>query len=322
MMWSGSLQALIVFTSMLMAHTLHSFPQTFRVGKEDGEVTLTCSTQFQGTVTWRHDDDPVPASGYNVMSGHTLRLHGLDSEGSPGNYTCWGNDQLLDHSYLVLEEEEEEEEEDEEEGEEDEEGSSSVRLSCSAKTYSCSFHCIWRLTGYDVARVKHQRSEANGGSSWDLGTWMQDGFHFHLSDLSSPFTEEDRPIRLTAEALSGQRYKKQQLRFFLREIIEPDAPEIKDCVRTGDSLHVSVEPPSSWAKPHSYFPLEPEVEYEYKDDGKIERSMNLVIPKDITRLRVRARDPYFNSSWSKWTPWKKVKKGRKVNGQRKKSIRC
>lgn len=39
---------------------------------------------------------------------------------------------------------------------------------------------------------------------------------------------------------------------------------------------------------------------------QIERSMNLVIPKDITRLRVRARDPYFNSSWSKWTPWKKV----------------
>ncbi|XP_058891584.1 interleukin-12 subunit beta-like [Acipenser ruthenus] len=288
-MWSGSLQALVVFTSMLTAHTLHSFPKTFMVGKEDGEVTLTCSTQFQGTVTWRHDDNPVPASGYNVMSGHTLTLHGLDSEGSPGNYTCWGNDQLLDHSYLVLEQEEEE-----------------VRLSCSAKTYSCSFLCIWRLTGYDVARVKHQRSEASGGSSWDLGTWMQDGFHFHLSDLSSPFTEEDRPIRLTAEALSGQRYKKQQLRFFLREIIEPDAPEIKDCVRTGDSLHVSVEPPSSWAKPHSYFPLEPEVEYEYKDDGKIERSMNLVIPKDITRLRVRARDPYFNSSWSKWTPWKKV----------------
>ncbi|XP_058862502.1 interleukin-12 subunit beta [Acipenser ruthenus] len=290
-MWSGSLQALVVFTSMLTAHTLHSFPKTFMVGKEDGEVTLTCSTQFQGTVTWRHDDNPVPASGYNVMSGHTLTLHGLDSEGSPGNYTCWGNDQLLDHSYLVLEQEEE---------------APSVHLSCSAKTYSCSFLCIWRLMGYDVARVKHQRSEASGGSSWDLGTWMQDGFHFHLSDLSSPFTEEDRPIRLTAEAMSGQRYKKQQLRFFLREIIEPDAPEIKDCVRTGDSLHVSVEPPSSWAKPHSYFPLEPEVEYEYKDDGKIERSMNLVIPKDITRLRVRARDPYFNSSWSKWTPWKKV----------------
>ncbi|RXM92524.1 Interleukin-12 subunit beta [Acipenser ruthenus] len=193
------------------------------VGKEDGEVTLTCSTQFQGTVTWRHDDNPVPASGYNVMSGHTLTLHGLDSEGSPGNYTCWGNDQLLDHSYLVLEQEEEEEEEEEEDeeegkGEDEEERGSSVHLSCSAKTYSCSFLCIWRLMGYDVARVKHQRSEASGGSSWDLGTWMQDGFHFHLSDLSSPFTEEDRPIRLTAEALSGQRYKKQQLRFFLREI--------------------------------------------------------------------------------------------------------
>ncbi|KAK6495002.1 interleukin-12 subunit beta [Huso huso] len=313
-MWSGSLQALVIFTSMLMAHTLHSFPKTFMVGKEDGEVTLTCSTQFQGTVTWRHDDNPVPASGYNVMSGHTLTLHGLDSEGSPGNYTCWGNDQLLDHSYLVLEQEEEEEEEEEEEDEEEGKGEDEEERGSSGRG-----HCTPIFLHYVLCVCF---SEASGGSSWDLGTWMQDGFHFHLSDLSSPFTEEDRPIRLTAEALSGQRYKKQQLRFFLREIIEPDAPEIKDCVRTGDSLHVSVEPPSSWAKPHSYFPLEPEVEYEYKDDGKIERSMNLVIPKDITRLRVRARDPYFNSSWSKWTPWKKVKKGKKVNRQRKKSIRC
>nr|XP_015215443.1 PREDICTED: interleukin-12 subunit beta-like [Lepisosteus oculatus] len=299
-MFLRSLSFLLLSFLLPAAHGLSSFPQKLRVGKPEGSVTLSCTTDYEGKVFWTHNKNRVAPSAFREHGDRELTLHEIDSPDT-GNYSCWAAaGQLLDHMHLVLEEQPEEEDTD--------------LVLCTAKSYSCTFSCSWSPEGYALARVRYQRSDEGGPSAWVYARPAQPSaahegtFHFTLTHSSSPFAEERQPLVLTAEALSSKHYRQRTAHFYIRDIIQPDAPQAVVCQRRrGHSLSVTVHPPQSWVSPHSYFPLGHEIEYVYQDNGKTERSTNGVIPKGVSKLRVRSRDLYFPSQWSQWSPWKNLR---------------
>lgn len=122
--------------------------------------------------------------------------------------------------------------------------------------------------------------------------------------------------------------------------VQPDSPRIVSCQEVEQGLNVSIDPPASWSTPHSFFSLEHEIEYVLKDNGQVQPHMQTpealvpclllcslhssfsssdvcdfqqlqhsqfaLIPKKISKLRVRSRDALVMSAWSQWTPWKNV----------------
>uniref|UniRef100_A0A8C4S773 Ig-like domain-containing protein n=1 Tax=Erpetoichthys calabaricus TaxID=27687 RepID=A0A8C4S773_ERPCA len=226
-----------------------------------------------GTVTWKHNGGKIDNSLYTRINKRNLTLKQLDSP-SAGNYTCWGEGTLLDHTYLVLLEEEEEQYNEE-------------------------------ITGKPYF-VKSIRNLSHKSSAYDI-LYNDSPFQLNLSSNSSPFSEEQNPIILSVEEINAKYYRKRTWSFFIRDIVLPDPPKILNCTQDPNGLRLNIEPPSSWAKPHSYFPLAYEVEYELKHNGKVGQfSWRLLLPKSISRLRARSQDPYINSLWSHWTAWRDV----------------
>ncbi|KAG2466429.1 STML2 protein, partial [Polypterus senegalus] len=154
-----------------------------------------------------------------------------------------------------------------------------------------------------------RRTSAGNEKSKHISWALRDNdspFQLNLSSNSSPFSEEQNPIILSVEEINAKYYRKRTWSFFIRDIVLPDPPKILNCTQDSNGLRLNIEPPSSWAKPHSYFPLAYEVEYELKHNGKTEISKRLLLPKSISRLRARSQDPYINSLWSHWTAWRDV----------------
>ncbi|XP_066567799.1 interleukin-12 subunit beta [Amia ocellicauda] len=268
-----------------------NFSSNLLVAQPEGSKNLTCRTEFTGPVTWTLGGQKVEESNYRELKGTTLTLHQLQDPDT-GIYSCWGNGIWLNSIHLVLEQEPEEEDED--------------ILLCTAKTYNCSFTCSWSLEGYELARVRYNHSEEKP-SSWVYAQHSDSSFQFQMSHSSSPFAEERTPFQLTAEALGPRHYRRRTTVFYIRDIIQPDAPQTVLCKHDKrETLTITVCPPHTWAQPHSYFPLSHQIEYIHQDNGKVETSNSSVIPRAVSRLRVRSRDPYFLSSWSHWSPWKNV----------------
>ncbi|XP_039615076.1 interleukin-12 subunit beta-like [Polypterus senegalus] len=284
---------LITGTLCVVVHAFN-IPSKFVVGEFYKDVSLACDTQFMGTVTWKHNGGKIENSLYTRINKQNLTLKQLDSP-SAGNYTCWGEGTLLDHTYLVLLEEEEQYNEE-----------ITDFVPCTVKTYSCSIICSWKPDDFQVARIQLER-EKSKHISWALRD-NDSPFQLNLSSNSSPFSEEQNPIILSVEEINAKYYRKRTWSFFIRDIVLPDPPKILNCTQDSNGLRLNIEPPSSWAKPHSYFPLAYEVEYELKHNGKTEISKRLLLPKSISRLRARSQDPYINSLWSHWTAWRDVRK--------------
>ncbi|TRY99718.1 hypothetical protein DNTS_016534, partial [Danionella cerebrum] len=148
----------------------------------------------------------------------------------------------------------------------------------------------------------------------DQGEWVSrsvDGVFFvpHLTDL---YSEEQEQIVITAEAVSSKFYFKTDYSFFLRDIVKPGNPKISICgvnkEGTDQQLtNVKVTPATTWPQPYSFFPLEHQIEYQNRHDGKLE-----TIQKECSRIRVhglvrklraRSRDLLLRSQWSEWTSW-------------------
>lgn len=55
--------------------------------------------------------------------------------------------------------------------------------------------------------------------------------------------------------------------------VQPDSPRIVKCQVVEQDLNVTIEPPSSWSTPHSFFILEHEIEYVLKDNGQVWTSL-------------------------------------------------
>ncbi|KAJ8285406.1 hypothetical protein GJAV_G00026450 [Gymnothorax javanicus] len=296
--------------------SLNYFPEKFNVSQKGSSVSLTCSTDFKGQLTWKQTvgghEMEVKESQFIVITGQGLHLHSVDSP-SAGDYSCWGAGKKLDHTYLFLEPEESEEDSDDEYSEEygddddgdddDDDTKERDSFSCSAQTYSCSFSCHLFASGYTAARLSYHR-EGQAHTTRQYAPHGQNHFNFTLPLSYSPFAEESTALEVTVEAVNSRRYLNKTLHFYLRDIVRPDPPQTVTCERAGQTLRVTVQPPESWAQPISYFPLEHEVEFINRDDGKMERVASGEIKQRISMLRARSRDPLIPSTWSKWSPWK------------------
>ncbi|XP_028434765.1 interleukin-12 subunit beta [Perca flavescens] len=296
----------LLFISLTGAHGLDHFPENFVVAKRNdaNPVTLTCHTTTDEAVTWKfHGEETerdVELEDNVQQNGQNLSVSEVDTP-MLGNYSCWREQEMLSSTYLLLEPEEEDE-------------LDNLSFRCWAKSYDCNFSCEWTHNEQTAVRLGlgHDCSERRKSCHWVSSDRLVDGrFQFELSHSLSPYAEESTMLELTAEAIVNLSILRRTKRFYLRNIVQPDSPQIVKCQEGKENLNVIIDAPSSWSTPHSFFNLEHEIEYVFKDDGKTGRSSSDRIPKGISKLRVRSRDSLVPSAWSQWTPWKNVITGKK-----------
>ncbi|XP_047236630.1 interleukin-12 subunit beta isoform X3 [Girardinichthys multiradiatus] len=284
--------------SITAAQDLKHFPQNVVLAKiNENSVTLTCGAPTAGPVTWKLNDEDVDYfEDHFEKKGKNLIVKEVDTP-LLGEYSCWRGKAKLSSVYLL-------------QGTEEGEDIDSL-LTCHAKSYDCNFSCSWTNSRYAVVRLgigpecsKGQRSCQWVSSSGQLGN---EGFQFELYHNLSPFAEESSMLEVTAEAINNHFLLRKTKLFYLRDIVVPDSPQIVSSEVVGQQLSVNIKPPSSWSTPYSFFSLQHEIEYVLRDDGRTERSLSSLIPKRISKLRVRCRDPLVLSPWSQWTPWKNVR---------------
>ncbi|XP_036441553.1 interleukin-12 subunit beta [Colossoma macropomum] len=266
-----------------------TFPEKIALGRIAGNVTLRCDTAKQH-VTWKHDSEDIEPSELAELKDKQLILHDFQ-EDQMGNYTCWSEGELVDYTYILLDE--------------SWKFTDSI-ISCTAETFNCTFKICCRMdqAGFSVFRLRNQRDD----SSWVQRS--EDGF-FYLTHSTNPYAEEAERLAVIGEAVSSSdRYFNISHNFYLRDIIKPAIPQIKHMSKN----KVTVRPPASWAKPESYYPLEHEIQYRKRDDGMVmsfKFDDNMKVPDGMSDLRVRSRDSLLLSQWSDWTPWQNVRKRRK-----------
>ncbi|XP_034451825.1 interleukin-12 subunit beta isoform X1 [Hippoglossus hippoglossus] len=292
----------LLLISLIGANGLMPFPENFVVAKLNDAVTLTCRTNIDGAVTWKFDGEVLVDFKYNIkQDGQNLHVTDVETPWL-GEYSCWRGGEMLSLTHLLLEAEDEEEL-----------AQFDSLITCLAKSYHCNFSCTLKESAFTAVRVGLGHDCTDGGK---LCHWInssdqnQDGgFQFEVSHSLSPYAEESTKLELTAEAIVDLYVFRTTRRFYLRDIVQPDSPQIGTCQELEQDLNVTIEPPSSWSMPHSFFGLEHEIEYVLKDDGKPARSLSSLVPKSISKLRVRSRDSLVLSTWSEWTPWKNVRTG-------------
>ncbi|XP_061116545.1 interleukin-12 subunit beta [Conger conger] len=285
------------------------FSQLHVVSNKKDSVNITCDTDFPGQVTWKQKSDGVEmtliGSKYIHMTGRTLQLHSLDMPNA-GEYSCWGEGRKQNSTYLLLKQTDEDDYVDDEDDDDDDDTKKSDSFSCSTQTYGCSITCHLTASSFTAARLSyHSDRQAHRECN---GSRAQDRFQFTLPLSNSPYAEEASPLEVTVEALNSKLYLKKTIHFYLRDIVQPDPPQAVMCEKTGKTLTVTVQPAESWAQPISYFPLEHEIQFKNKDNGKAEHAADGVIKtkEKVSELRARSRDPLIPSAWSKWSPWKNV----------------
>ncbi|KAM4576183.1 interleukin-12 subunit beta [Odontesthes bonariensis] len=302
------ISALLVM-SLTGAHGLNHFPENFVVADryDTKPVTLACNAETDGPVIWKFNGEEVDDEDSIQMVGSNLMISDVDTP-MLGEYSCWRGGKNLSSTYLLLNAGEEED--------------LDYFLTCRAKSYDCSFSCSWTDKSYTVRLgIGQDCSEGKRSCNWEKGSDQlhKGGIQFLLTHSLLPYAEESTKIELTAEAIKDLSILRKSKAFYLRDIIQPDSPTIVRCEEVEQDLNVTIEPPSSWSTPHSFFSLEHQIEYKYRDDGKTGRSLSTLIPRGISQLRVRSRDPLVPSPWSQWTAWKNVKNKKKnLCGRKKK----
>ncbi|CAJ1069259.1 interleukin-12 subunit beta [Xyrichtys novacula] len=287
----------LLFISLSGAHGLDKFPTNYVVAKTENQdpITLTCSSKTGESVTWKHKGEEIDEDLEDLfqLDGPNLTVLEVD-EPTLGEYSCWRGEEKLSSTYLLLEAEKGVE--------------LDSFLSCRAKSYDCVFTCNWIQGNHKLVRLGLGQDCSEGGKSchWVTSSLSDGEFQFEVSHSLSPYAEESSMLELTAEAIIGSSMLRRTKRFYLRDIVKPDSPQIVKCQEVGQNLNVTIDPPSTWSTPHSFFSLEHEIEYELQDNGQNKTSLSAVIPKRIRRLRARSRDPLVNSTWSQWTSWRNV----------------
>ncbi|XP_051580649.1 interleukin-12 subunit beta-like [Myxocyprinus asiaticus] len=291
---------LLFCLSIVKISALNLFPKKSLVIEKHKNVTLICETK-KDYVTWKRQDVhgtvDIHETVFEIPKGRNLTVCDLQ-EDITGNYTCWSDEGLEDYTYLLLDKTKE---------------AAVFNISCTAETFSCTKNitCAWTSDEFTAFRLRNTR---------DNGDWVSetvDGV-FHLPHSTNLYAEESERLLITGEAISSCCYLKTDHSFYLRDIVKPAGPNISTCrIANGEIVEVEVKPPSSWPQPHSFFPLKHQIEYEIRDNGKLEthewEGSKVEVKGVISKLRVRCRDPLLLSQWSEWTAWEKVskRKGRK-----------
>ncbi|XP_076848977.1 interleukin-12 subunit beta [Brachyhypopomus gauderio] len=267
-----------------------TFPDKLIVGKSGGSVTLRCPPATEPTVTWKHDNTELP------QNETTLTFTDFDTD-LTGNFTCWKKDEFLDYTYILLDMSHEQ----------------SLQITCTAETLNCSYNISCRMNNVNIPNLKVFRLRYE----WDDNGWVlpsEDGT-FHLTHFTNPYAEEHKRLKVVGEAMSLNYYYTSRYDFYLRDIIKPGCPTLS--VAKGV---IDLSPPGIWPSPPSYYPLENEIQCEWRSNG--ERSTcrldsGAAVPEDVSMLRVRCRDPLLLSQWSEWTPWQNVGRRRQKKNREK-----
>ncbi|XP_052008929.1 interleukin-12 subunit beta-like [Xyrauchen texanus] len=291
---------LLFCLSIVRISALNNFPKKSLIREKHKNVTLICETK-KDHVTWKrqdvHDTVDIHETEFQIPKGRNLTICDLQ-EDLTGNYTCWSDEGLEDYTYLLLDKSKE---------------AAVFNINCTAETISCTKNitCTWTSDEFNAFRLRNTRDDGDWVSE------MEDGF-FHLPHSTNLYAEESERLLITGEAISSCCYLKTDYSFYLRDIVKPAGPNISTCRRAkGKIVEVEVRPPSSWPQPDSFFPLKHQIEYEIRDNGKLEtqewEGSKVEVKGVINKLRVRCRDPLLLSQWSEWTSWEKVskRKGRK-----------
>lgn len=288
----------LMFSISTAAHRLDDFPLNHVVAPQSDSVTLPCDGSDKD-ITWTLNGHALVdgSFGGNIhVDGPSVRVDEVDAP-VLGEYVCWSGGQRVSSTFLLLEAEED---------------NNLDSLRCRAKSYDCSFTCNWHNSGYDVVRLQlRSNCEDEKSCQWVNSRRSTEGsFHFELFHSLSPYAEESTTLELNLEAIVDFNILKRTKNFFLRDIVQPDSPRVVRCQEVGHELNVTIEPPNSWSSPHSFFSLEHQIEYELKDNGQVKQTTSSLIPRRISKFRVRCRDSYVLSAWSQWTPWKNVITGK------------
>ncbi|XP_058243168.1 interleukin-12 subunit beta [Hemibagrus wyckioides] len=286
---------------------LDKFPDKFVAGQIGSSVTLSCDKATESPVTWKLDGmDLDLADGLYDVSGSKVKILKLDND-LTGNFTCLSEGKEVDYTFVLLD------------------MSDTITgspVSCTAETFNCTstISCSMSEKGYQDFRL---RDESN-----NLLTRSTDG-KFYLTHTTNPFAEEAKPTVVIGEAMSLlKNYFKIRYSFYIRDIIRPGYPRVSVLkTRIGDVLDVN--PPATWTLPLSYYPLQHEIEFQQRTDGKMSSRFlplkdsessggSVVVPTGTSRLRARCRDSLLLSQWSEWTAWQNVGKRRPKKGRKQK----
>lgn len=281
----------------LKVSALDTFPEKFVAGLNGSSVTLSCDKAIKTPVTWNFEDEIVEShEDMFELEGNTLRLPKLEVD-VIGNFTCWSEGQEVDYTYVLMD------------------MSDTITdspVSCTAENFNCTstISCTMKEKEYQYFRLRDERNDG----------WLTpstDG-RFLLTHKSNPFAEEAEPIVLIGEAVSNLKYYfKIHYSFYIRDIIRPGCPRVSVLKKNNLSV-LDVNPPDSWTLPLSFFPLQHEIEFQKRTDGKIISQLypepnntdssigSITIPTGTSKLRARCRDSLLLSQWSEWTVWQNV----------------
>ncbi|KAM6299589.1 interleukin-12 subunit beta [Aegotheles albertisi] len=186
-------------------------------------------------------------------------------------------------------------------------------LKCEAKNYSGIFMCSW-MTENERTNVKFTIRSLQG-SQGDItcstpvahtGKLVTEYTAQCQKENYCPFAEEHQPIEMFLEVIDEKEYENYTSSFFIRDIIKPDPPQCQYAATNGT---VTWTYPRTWSTPKSYFPLTFKVKVERANKHKSqaqsydtdEQSLQIPMTGPKDKISVKAKDRYYNSSWSEWS---------------------
>uniref|UniRef100_A0A3P9IZX4 Interleukin-12 subunit beta n=1 Tax=Oryzias latipes TaxID=8090 RepID=A0A3P9IZX4_ORYLA len=259
------------------------------------------------------------------QTGNLYMVQLVESLGG-GNYTCHSEDgSLLNYTELLIHQE------DQDSRRILVKGGKEDFLNCSAQSYSGEFHCYWTWHSSRVGKVAFVIAERFSSSNSTQCSLDANDQHWIclsangkvncsvddnergvscLDEQHCPYAEEHHPIHVTVFVRTKhyllESYSKL---FFMSEIVKPDKVRI-DRVNT---TVIEWSYPSSWSKPHSYFPLTFQIAQLKGGCRRCESLCTAVKPSKSTdgcqfkvkhrtkAVCVRAKDAFCNSQWSDWS---------------------
>ncbi|XP_029463750.1 interleukin-12 subunit beta-like [Rhinatrema bivittatum] len=291
--------SVLLISAVIQSSAFDTWPQNLQIVNEALEVILKCETE-QKNVIWKQNHVNLKSSDFKVQNPLTIVV---EDQPDTGNYSCWSQEnKLLNFTYVVIDATKRE----------------TSGIHCHTNTYvNSTLHCTWnihrQLSALPLVRAKVKR---NGFKDFD---WVyvkarknQSKVTFDLPNIKfCPFEDDYQNLTVTLEALSPHIYVSDYKSMLFREIVKPDRPQNVAIQEQGELRYITWEYPSSWARPHSFFPLLFEIEEDFQghflnnpkkfmiDEGKTK----LEVSHNLKYFRLRCRDLFINSSWSEWTEW-------------------
>ncbi|KAJ1211883.1 hypothetical protein NDU88_007231 [Pleurodeles waltl] len=279
------LSVFLLLQSILGTRSLDSWPKNFATAPQNSAVSLECGSGLQD-VKWTDTNDKVKASGTT-----SLRFTSVDQPDA-GLYNCWSGGEVVTSTYLFID-------------------VSSLHptspISCIADSYLHSrLRCNWTQTLQETPHLIRARAgRGSSDSDWIEVTMIKEGVvTFELEfPRSCLYGEEDLAFTVYLEAVNDHTYVSDNRTMFLRNIIKPGHPENLQIQRLQPGeFHINWTYPSSWARPHSYFPLLFHLDLQFSNNktNRTLKEQHLTITGRLKSVRIKCRDLYYNSEWSDW----------------------